>query len=148
MGYTTNFKGALAFGGEVGIEQLRALSAIFGEDRREHPEWGAPTNAHWGYLDLKVTPDFGGICWDGSEKSCDMVGQVNFVLDHMRAQRPDFAVIGFLEASGEERDDVWRLEVRDGRAVKVDVDLPGFRITCPDCRADLRVDPNTKGIIG
>lgn len=41
MGYTTNFKGESRFTSEPTASQLALIKAMFDEDCRDHPEWGA-----------------------------------------------------------------------------------------------------------
>lgn len=60
MGYTTTFKGQLRFTSELKASELAVLGQLFGEDCRDHPEWGA-TDLY--YINLELTKDFSGLQW-------------------------------------------------------------------------------------
>lgn len=135
MGYNTTFQGELRFTREATAPQLAALSAMFGEDCREHPEWGA-TSA--GYIDLALSPDFGGIRWDDDcEKTYGLDEAVNVVLREMRKTWPEFGLSGSLLAQGEDIKDRWALTIGDdGLAHKMPVQFTGRVVRCPHCSED------------
>lgn len=62
MGYNTTFKGSLSFTSDPTAKQMAKLKSFFGEDCRDHPEWGA--REFTGYIDLRLTDDFAGVEWD------------------------------------------------------------------------------------
>jgi hypothetical protein len=131
MGYTTQFKGKLSFTQELSASQLAAVNEMCGEDCREHPEWEAQGLY---YIDLKLTDDFLGLEWDGSEKTYDMDKLVNVVITQMRKRWPDFGLTGTLSAQGEDNGDVWALVIgSDGMATRQKLVVTGEKITCPHC---------------
>ncbi|PLC06362.1 hypothetical protein CY658_04835 [Variovorax sp. RO1] len=131
MGYSTKFSGELRFATEPTAPQLAALNVMFGEDCRDHPEWSAPDLYS---IDLELNEDFTGLRWDGMEKTYDLDKLVNVVIDQMRAKWPDFALVGSLQAQGEDVEDRWTLAIgEDGRAHHVDTPATGAIVTCPHC---------------
>jgi hypothetical protein len=130
MGYTTIFKGVLKFTNEITNKQLQKLQLILGGDCRQHPEWH--TN-NLSYIDLRLTDDFEGVEWDGSEKTYDLPEKVNLVVELMRKDYPDFGLTGSLVAQGEDIEDRWILTFDNGEAVKRDTVIDGDVIECPDC---------------
>ena len=130
MGCTTNFKGTLKFKKELTSSQLAYLNNILGEDCREHPEWNTTDLYH---IDLKLSDDFSGMKWKGTEKTYDMDKLVNVVIREMRKQYPEFAVTGKFVAQGEDIDDRWELVIENGFAVKKEISLTGKIIECPHC---------------
>lgn len=132
MGYNTIFKGELKFTSEPTAKQLSKLNSMFGEDCREHPEWGRKDLS---YIDLLITDDFTGIRWDdGTEKTYNLEQIVNVVLFQMRKEYPDFGLSGFLSAQGEDAEDRWDLFIGDdGFAHKRMVPIPGTKVQCPSC---------------
>lgn len=131
MGYTTSFEGELRFASEPTASQLAALSAMLGEDCRDHPEWEAPGLY---YIDLELTKDFCGLRWNDAEKTYDMDKLVNVVIRQMRKQWPDFGLTGALMAQGEDVGDIWALRIGDdGFAIKCDVPKAGESVKCPHC---------------
>ena len=139
MGYTTEFKGELKFTSELTARQLAFLKSMCGEDCREHPEWNAPE--HTTYMDLELTPDFGGLRWSGAEKTYEMVGLVNTVISHMRKAWPEFGLTGELQAQGDEARDRWTLVIgKDGLAKKVPVVPTGRIVKCPHCDEEFEIE--------
>ena len=124
MGYTTNFNGVLKFTKELTAKQLAKLNSYLGEENKQ------VTN---GYIDLKLNDDFTGLLFNGAEKSYDMEGQVNFIIDEMKKEYPDFSLEGGFLAQGEEIGDIWELIFKNGQAVKKEISLPGTPIKCPHC---------------
>jgi hypothetical protein len=138
MGYSTEFKGQLSFVTEPKASQLAALKSMFGEDCRDHPEWGA-TDLY--YVDLELTEDFTGIQWDGSEKTYALEKLVNVILVEMRKKWPEFGLTGTLTAQGEDIFDRWDLTIEDdGLAHKVKVEPTGKIITCPHCEQQFELE--------
>jgi hypothetical protein len=118
MGYTTEFRGSLNFTSTPKPEVLSSIEKMFGEDCRDHPEWEVP-NLTW--MDLEFNHDETGIEWDGSEKTYDMVEKINLILKLLRRIDNNFGLEGVMEARGEDWDDLWKIEVVDGWAVKSDM---------------------------
>lgn len=138
MGYSTDFSGSLKFACDMTAPMLAMVNQFFDEDPRSHPEWNAPRDV--GYIDLKLTKDFSGIEWSGSEKTYGMVGAVNIIIEQMRKEFPQFALSGSLLAQGEDIDDRWELHINDeGKAVKVATPPPGTRVKCPHCERSFHV---------
>lgn len=133
MGYNTEFKGKLEFTCEMTAPMLAKLNSFFGEDPREHPEWGLGRDS--GYIDLRLTKDFTGIEWnDETEKTYFLEKSVSLVINEMRKEWPQFGLKGALVAQGEDVDDRWQLVIGDdGLAKKVEVQIVGTKVRCPEC---------------
>jgi predicted Zn finger-like uncharacterized protein len=139
MGYSTDFKGKLEFTCPVTTEMLAKLNSFFGEDPKKHPDWNAHRDI--GYVDLKLTKDFTGIEWDGSEKTYGLELSVDMVIREMRRTWPEFGLKGFLLAQGEDVEDRWQLVVGDnGAAKKVKVPMTGMKVRCPSCHQHFYVE--------
>jgi hypothetical protein len=137
MGYSTDFKGVLAFKNEPTAKQLAFIKGMCGEDCREHPEWNAPDLY---YIDLELAEDFSGIQWNGAEKTYDLDKLVNVVITQVRKEWPDFGLEGALQAQGEEVGDVWMLTIgEDGFAHKQEIVLAGQIVECPECEHKFRL---------
>lgn len=147
MGYTTEFDGVLKFKTELTTSELRALNSYLGEDVREHKDWteGIDDAEYMSYVDLKVTDDFTGIKWDGSEKTYGMVSLVNMICKEMKKIKPDFELIGELQAQGEEASDRWILRMVDGVATEVKLIPTGELIECPHCGEEFRTGEYKEG---
>lgn len=130
MGYSTEFKGELKFKTEMTATQLSKVKAFLGEDCRNHPEWG---RSDLTYIDLQLTDDFSGLQWDGSEKTYDIVDKVNLVIQQMQLLYPEFGLEGQLLAQGEDMNDRWMLQMKDGLAVNEAIVVTETKITCPHC---------------
>lgn len=122
MGYSTSFEGSLDFTSEMTASQLATLNNIL--DMGESPH---------GYIDLELTKEFGGLKWNGAEKTYEMVKTVNWIIEKMQEHYPDFGLKGGFHCQGEDYDDRWRLVIRDGEAVKVEEPRIGQKVTCPLC---------------
>lgn len=134
MGYSTSFSGELLFTTEPKASELAELNKFLGEDCRQHPEWG---NTSLSYIDLKLSKDFSGLEWDGSEKTYDLVDKVNLLIENMQKKYPHFGLSGELLAQGEEIGDIWRLVIKNNTAEEVRVDLSHKKkVTCPHCSED------------
>ncbi len=137
MGYTTEFSGVLKFAGEVDVPTIRELNKYLGKDLRDLE----PDKKHEGnYIDLALTPEMDGLKWSGAEKTYGMVETVNWLIAKMCETYPSFGLAGTLEAQGEEADDKWRLEMKDGKAVKTVVPPRGTKVECPKCGHHFRVE--------
>lgn len=142
MGYSTEFTGELRFVHEPTASQLAHLNSMFGEDCRDHPEWGTQD---LGYIDLELTEDFTGIRWNGAEKTYDLDKLVNVVIAEMRKRWPDFALSGQLAAQGETVTDRWALVIgADGTATRHKVELAGQVVTCPHCERQFVLEQAAK----
>ena len=133
MGYTTTFSGVLSFKDEPTVAQLRALKSMYGVDSREDER--APDDAEWYYCDFQVTDELDGIEWDGGEKFYGTVECLNWMLRIMRAEWPDFGLVGEIHAQGGDVEDRWVLKIQDGVAVRVENPRDGRKVRCPDCEA-------------
>jgi hypothetical protein len=140
MGYTTTFKGTLSFVNDVSAKQLAKLHTFFGEDARDHKEWGISNCAS--YIDLRLAKDFSGIEWDdGTEKNYGMVEAVTMIVREMRKEWPDFGLTGSFLAQGEDSDDRWMLVMNeDGTASRNEIVITGQKVECPDCGHKFRVE--------
>jgi hypothetical protein len=118
MGYNTDFSGKLYFKHPLTQGEEAKLQTFMGEDCREHPEWGR-TDLTW--IDLKISDEFDGLEWDGSEKTYDLEEKINLILAQMKETFPDFGLTGNLLAQGEDLHDRWILKIVNGVAVREDV---------------------------
>lgn len=130
MGSSTDFKGKLKFVNELTASQLAKLNEFMGEDCRDHPEWGEEGMT---YIDLEITKDFTGIQWDGSEKTYDLPEKINLIISQMQKEWPDFGLEGFFIAQGDAVGDIWRLSIKDGKAIQEDIPLDSGEVECPEC---------------
>jgi hypothetical protein len=149
MGYSTDYHGVIRFKQEPTASQLAHLNSFLEKDRREimRPDGRKGYGEHeiedwWHHIDLQLTDDFGGLEWNGHEKTGPMHAIVNFLTDRMRERWPDFAFEGKMDAQGEEIGDVWQMVIgEDGRARRVDVVLVGKIVTCPHCGEKYILEP-------
>ena len=138
MGYSTDFKGELKFNRELLASDLAFIKSFFGEDVRDHPEWG---KLDLYYIDLEFNEDMSGVKWDGSEKTYGMVEQINLITREMRKCRADFRFVGQLNAQGEDVEDRWTLIINEqGLAEKVRVKIGGAISRCPHCEGKIVVN--------
>jgi hypothetical protein len=145
MGYSTDFKGELKFATPISSEALGYLNGFLGKDRRDIGLGGDDIYAqgyssYWYHVDYELLDDFSGIKWNDSEKSYDMVGIANFLIDKMKEKYTDFGLTGKLIAQGEDIDDRWELVIENGRAVKKETRPSGSAIICPHCEGKVYVD--------
>lgn len=130
MGYTTTFKGELKFTSELNAKQLAKVKSFFGEDCRDHLEWGGEGS----YIDLQLTDDFTGIQWDsGTEKNNGMVSHINVIIREMQKEMPGFGLSGQMIAQGEDPEDRWICKIENGFAVEKKVEIKGHKVKCPHC---------------
>jgi hypothetical protein len=137
MGYNTDFEGELKFTRELTIDELRTVAEILQEDDAEKlaAATGYSPQAGDGYswINLVLTPDFTGIKWNGGEKTYYMETSLNIVLHAIRQGIPDLSLSGSFLAQGEDIGDLYGIEIKDGRAVLVEVKKPPM-MKCPHCR--------------
>ena len=131
MWYSTNFEWKLTFVGDVTVKQLQKLNTYLWEDCRSHKDWSAC--GKYSYINYSLLEDFSWIVWDGSEKSYDMVETLNFVLEEMRKEYPQFSLEWQLNAQWENIDDRWILVMEYWIAVERKVVMTGKKIQCPHC---------------
>ena len=135
MGYTTNYKGELKFNYDITVSDIRYLQQFLDIDTR-CADVTLPNNQFFkdlpAYIDLEITSGFSGLKWTGAEKSYDMVTQVNYIIEIMKAQNPNFKLSGYFDCQGEDKRDVWILQIcDDGYAHKQKLERDG--IYCPHC---------------
>lgn len=128
MGYTTKFIGTIKPNRELKASEIAFIEELFESSPREENN-----NFDFNYIDLEFEDDYSGFKYNGTEKSYDMVGQVQYVIDHAIEKFPDLVFNGEFIAQGEEYDDRWKLIVEDNVAKKVKIVLNGKKITCPHC---------------
>jgi len=146
MGYSTTFNGVLTFKKELTIKEFCKLQTFMGQDCRNHPEWDSG-DLTW--IDLEIYNNNGvpyGLCWNGSEKTYDLVEKINFIIQEMRKDFPDFGLEGEMSAVGEDEDDRWRLVINEsgfaesrGWVVLPEEDAV---ITCPYCGEQINISNN------
>ena len=136
MGYTTEFKGELRFKPELKASELAHLNKFLGDDIRDHLDW---EKNKWSEelrysIDLELNEDYSGIEWTGTEKSYEMVAQVNYIISQMRKINPAFELEGSFLAQGEDLEDRWSLTIGDdGWAKKSEIAIIGQKVRCPHC---------------
>ena len=149
MGYNTEFEGEIKFSREITVPELRIIQAtIDASDVGEIADmckYQKKDDDEFRYLDLELTNDFTGIKWDGSEKTYYMVTSLNVFFHAIRQRIPDMSFNGRMDAQGEEVEDVWTIEVKDGVARRVEVEKPHMT-QCPECDRWFRTtDAETRG---
>ena len=118
MGYSTYFTGVLKFKEPITKEQEALLDDISGIDYRDgHPFFGVDC-PNISYIDFVITENKLGIEHRGAEESYGAVEQVNFIIDVMKSRYTNFTLEGGLIAQGEEVEDVWKLLIKDGKAIE------------------------------
>ena len=137
MGYTTEFQGQLSFTKELTVPEIRKLNTILGQDLRDIPKY---SKSGLYYVQFELTKNLDGLKWDGTEKFYEAEKVLQTVIDYMREDSPDFGLSGYLSAQGEDIEDCWRLEIKDGKAVKVMTPPNGKKITCPHCDESFYID--------
>jgi len=143
MGYSTDFRGVLKFKTELTASQIALLSNLLGKDRRDigfddDNEVYSSKDEYWYHINLKLTEDFSGIEWNGSEKTYDLEHIVNFVTRLMKQKYKDFELIGQLSAQGEDADDRWVLVMENGIAKKKDLKTILKEYICPKCEEKIK----------
>lgn len=130
MGYNTQFNGELKFNSDLTGKQLAKIKSFLDEDCRDHPEWGREDLT---YIDLQFLDDFSGLKWNGAEKTYDLADKINVIIDEMKKEFPDFSLSGKLLAKGEDIDNNYWIEIVDGHAVNIPIDIIHNTIICPHC---------------
>lgn len=134
MGYQTDFKGELLFTRSMKTMELAYIEKHMGWDLPSDLEGYIYPHGKPHYVQLKINKEKTGIRWDGDEKFYKAVEAVNFVIDNVRIEIPDFGLTGQLEAQGEEIGDHWFLVIGpDGFASRVDAPKIEDKVTCPHC---------------
>ena len=128
MGYTTQFSGILKFTNPLTAEEELALQPLMGEDtdslkKNDAIDFVMPEGWRGGYIQLEIAKDKSGLQWDGSEKFYNAVETVNSVIMTMQKKFPDFGLKGGLIAQGEGVGDVWKLLIKDGKAIGEDIKI-------------------------
>lgn len=139
MGYNTEYVGILKFGRELTASELAILKSYFGEDCRDHKEWGEEIENY--YVNLEFTDDYSGLQWDGMEKTYNMPEIIEFIIKMAKKSIPDFELTGYFNCQGEDIDDRYRI-VMEKNIPKVIKDPPvGEKITCPHCEEEFYYNP-------
>lgn len=142
MGYSTTFIGELKFKEELIASELAYLKKFLGKDRREIGFSGDDAyeseDEYWYHINLELLDDFSGIKWNGSEKTYDLGCIVNFLTKQMRKIKPDFEFTGEMQAQGEDAEDRWVLKMKDGKAIKVDLEIELKECECPHCKYKIK----------
>lgn len=133
MGYSTSFKGVLAFKVEPSLAILRELKKYLGQDMRDlDPAYAKQYDVS--YIDLELNDEYAGLQWTGAEKTYGMVAAVNWLIERVRSVvDPDFCLTGELVAHGEDPEDRWILAMDNGLAVKRPIQDGKTRVSCPEC---------------
>lgn len=136
VGYNTDYIGQFEIKG-LGHNKaygLNVLSAMCGEDCRDHPEW-KPAADNLTYLNFEVTGD--KLEWDGSEKSYDMAAKLNFITKYMRTHvSGTFHFDGEFLCQGEDATDRYYIKIDStGMAHEVPITelATGDKVKCPNC---------------
>lgn len=134
MGYTTKFDGVLSFNRELTDAEILKLQSFNQENPDDHPNWVRTDGDRYSYIQWEVSPCFGGIQWDGSEKFYNSVEALNMVIKTMWLASPDLRLSGTILAQGEEAGDVWQIHIgEDGLAYSKEIPKPSDLIICPHC---------------
>lgn len=128
MGYTTQFSGILKFTKPLTAEEELALQPMMGEDtddlkKNDDIDFVMPEGWRGGYIQLEIAKDKSGLQWDGSEKFYNAVETVNSVIMTMQKKFPGFGLKGGLLAQGEETGDIWKLLIREGKAIAEEIKI-------------------------
>jgi len=116
MGYTTKFKGKITVEPPMDMPLYAKIGDIY-EDSDQHAQ-DSPVR---GYCQWEATRDGAGLQWDGGEKFYDAAEWMNYLVKKVIA--PTGRVCnGTINASGEERGDIWQLIVRDNRVYTKRID--------------------------
>lgn len=133
MGYNTDYKGILKFREELKPSELAYLNQFLGEDIRDHKDWEMNqwSNELYYSIDLKLTDDFSGIQYDGTEKSYKMIAQINYVISQMKNVKSDFELVGKFVCQGEDLEDRYEIVIENDEAIKRDLVVKGAIVECP-----------------
>ena len=135
MGYSTEFKGELIFKDILDAREISFLNKYLGEDRRDFDELKLYNG--FDMINLEFNKAFTGIKWDGSEKTYGMCEIINCLLDRLKIHfGKEYIIKGEMKAQGEKYEDRWKVVIKDGRAIPVDIKKEGDKITCPHCEED------------
>lgn len=127
MAIGTTFTGTLLFDDDIKLKQVKKIETYLGVNCQDYPEWVMTDGL--GHVALKINADTTGIEWDGTDGIDNMVGLINMVIENMRNDWDDFALIGTMNVQEPVLDD-WSLEVNRGYA-KVVSAAP--TVVCPQC---------------
>lgn len=125
MGYSTSFEGVLKFSTSITRMELDFINKLINDEQ---------------CFDVEITEDFSGLRWDGSEKTENMVKNINVLIGYVTEKYPDFSLTGELRAEGEESDDRWILRMEDNKAVKIYIENTPDPIFCPHCGQDFFIN--------
>lgn len=140
MSYGCSWTGEFRFVEELTGPQLAELNKFLGADFREHPEW-----AQWipdgheshglTHIDLELTEDFGGLKWDGSEKTHDLDVALNLIIFYMEEfTEQKFALEGQILGSASGFDENYRIYIdHNGWAIEEHLPVQGKVTECPQC---------------
>lgn len=144
MGYSTDFTGILKFNRAMSNMELAYIEKCMGFDLPDDLEGYIYPHGKPHYIQLQVSKDRLGIQRDNSEKFYKAVEAVNFVIDNVRREIPDFGLTGQLQAQGEEIGDHWFLTISDdGFAKKIDTPKLGDKVRCPNCSCEFDLEEST-----
>lgn len=129
MGYSTDFEGTLKFNRELSASEIAQVSDWLNDDMdtprsdelADKLGYEKGSKFRDGYVDLEINKEFSGLKWNGAEKTYGMVDSLNVILHGLSKFEPPVSLEGSMMAYGEERSDVWKIEIKDGKAVRVEV---------------------------
>lgn len=130
MGYTTKFEGELLFRPSVTLEEVREVRSYLG---CKHDDIASDEYHKWNYMAFELSHQWNGIEWNGWEKFYGAVEAVNWLIAKVRETHPAFTLTGELKCRGEDPTGRWKLVMKDGIALRVEADVKGRLVTCPEC---------------
>jgi len=134
MKYSMEVEEEFKFNKDLTVSELSHLQKFLGEDIRDHSEWEKNKySREFNYIDLRITEDFSGIEWDGSEKTYGLCDQINYIISQMIKIKPDFKLEGKFICRGEDFDDRYKIIIKDGIAQVLAIEVIGTNVTCPCC---------------
>lgn len=144
MGYNTYFKGSINFSRELTVPELRTIQEILDTDEifdlaNKYGYAFRANEKYNDYISVVINDDYTGLCWNGAEKTRNMVGALNVIMYAIRSKIPDLNFCGEMLASGEEAFDVWGIRIVDEFAERFEV-FGEQKVECPHCKRHFMVN--------
>lgn len=137
MGYNTDYTGVIGFSRELKGSEITHLEPYLHSqyDRREDPN-NTDNVGDFNWIDLEFSGDFMGLEYNGSEKSRNMEGQLQFAINRLVEKAPDVMCNGEMLAQGEEHDDRYKIIVTNNKVTVKKIVLKGKKVVCPNCNEE------------
>lgn len=127
MGYRTEFIGTLFFKHPLSPEKKDKLIEILNKEH-EYSE-----KNKFRLLNLIINDSYDGLIWMDAANSYYMVDEINFILDKMQEEFPDFGLVGKFFAQGDAVGDHWFIVFENNRAVAKKAVVTFEEKECPNC---------------